>query len=259
MEVADRVVVMNQGSIEQQGSPDEVYDAPASPFVLQFLGDVKPFHGRVGHTTMGDASNVSYPTAHQNLVNWHDAAGGQCRPAAVESALIALWRSGGATTNTRLRMKRAAIQSSAGSSLAACLALCLQRPDCGADRYRAHAGLTRQHATLACRHAGAAGAGARACGRGRHAGDEERRHCGRWGWGGGARRGRVWALSGRTVYAGFIDLASTLGVPAALKPAAPARPGFGLCCGTASAGGASPGDAPARGSRVGRTQRGGAR
>ena len=38
---------------------------------------------------------------------------------------------------------------------------------------------------------------------------------------------RVWALPGRTVYAGFIDLASPLGVPAALKPAAPMRPGFG--------------------------------
>ena len=49
MEVADRIVVMNQGRIEQQGSPDEVYDHPASPFVLQFLGDVNLFHGRFGH------------------------------------------------------------------------------------------------------------------------------------------------------------------------------------------------------------------
>ncbi|CAD5367170.1 Amidohydrolase [Rubrivivax sp. A210] len=38
---------------------------------------------------------------------------------------------------------------------------------------------------------------------------------------------RVWALAGRTVYAGFIDLASPLGLPAALRPAASARPGFG--------------------------------
>ncbi|MEP6874759.1 MAG: sulfate ABC transporter ATP-binding protein, partial [Burkholderiales bacterium] len=38
MEVADRVVVMNQGRIEQDGPPDEVYDHPATPFVLQFLG-----------------------------------------------------------------------------------------------------------------------------------------------------------------------------------------------------------------------------
>ena len=43
MEVADRVVVMNQGRIEQDGTPDEVYDHPASPFVLQFLGDVNLF------------------------------------------------------------------------------------------------------------------------------------------------------------------------------------------------------------------------
>ncbi len=49
MEVADRIVVMNHGAIEQQGSPDEVYDHPASPFVLQFLGDVNLFHGRFGH------------------------------------------------------------------------------------------------------------------------------------------------------------------------------------------------------------------
>ena len=65
MEVADRVVVMNQGRIEQQGSPDEVYDAPASPFVLQFLGDVNLFHGRIGHTATGDASDVSYVRPHE--------------------------------------------------------------------------------------------------------------------------------------------------------------------------------------------------
>jgi sulfate transport system ATP-binding protein len=40
MEVSDRVVVLNRGRIEQQGTPDEVYDRPATPFVLQFLGDV---------------------------------------------------------------------------------------------------------------------------------------------------------------------------------------------------------------------------
>ncbi len=49
MEVADRIVVMNQGRIEQVGTPDAVYDHPATPFVLQFLGDVNLFHGRLGH------------------------------------------------------------------------------------------------------------------------------------------------------------------------------------------------------------------
>jgi sulfate transport system ATP-binding protein len=41
MEVADRIVVMNQGRIEQEGRPQELYDRPASPFVLQFLGDAQ--------------------------------------------------------------------------------------------------------------------------------------------------------------------------------------------------------------------------
>jgi sulfate transport system ATP-binding protein len=46
-EVADRVVLMNRGRIEQVGTPHEVFDQPATPFVLQFLGQVNVFHGRV--------------------------------------------------------------------------------------------------------------------------------------------------------------------------------------------------------------------
>jgi sulfate transport system ATP-binding protein len=46
MEVADRIVVMNQGRIEQIGTPEEVYQNPATPFVYEFLGDVNLFHGR---------------------------------------------------------------------------------------------------------------------------------------------------------------------------------------------------------------------
>jgi sulfate transport system ATP-binding protein len=65
MEVADRVVVLNQGRIEQVGTPDEVYDHPASPFVLQFLGDVNLFHGRVGHTAQGSPDDVSYVRPHE--------------------------------------------------------------------------------------------------------------------------------------------------------------------------------------------------
>ena len=50
MEVADRIVLMNQGRIGQVGTPDAVYDHPATPFVLQYLGDVNLFRGRTGHT-----------------------------------------------------------------------------------------------------------------------------------------------------------------------------------------------------------------
>ena len=40
MEVADRIVVMNEGRVEQIGSPAEIYDHPASPFVMSFVGAV---------------------------------------------------------------------------------------------------------------------------------------------------------------------------------------------------------------------------
>ncbi len=46
LEVADRIVVMNEGKIEQVGTPDDVFHHPASEFVMQFLGDVNVFHGR---------------------------------------------------------------------------------------------------------------------------------------------------------------------------------------------------------------------
>ncbi len=46
LEVSDRVVLMNAGKVEQIGSPQEVWDHPASPFVYGFLGDVNLFHGR---------------------------------------------------------------------------------------------------------------------------------------------------------------------------------------------------------------------
>ena len=43
LEVADRVVVVNNGKIEQVGAPDEIYDHPATPFVYQFIGHVNTF------------------------------------------------------------------------------------------------------------------------------------------------------------------------------------------------------------------------
>ncbi len=54
--MADRVVVINKGHIEQVGSPQEVWDQPASPFVYGFLGDVNLFHGRAdnGSVQLGD-------------------------------------------------------------------------------------------------------------------------------------------------------------------------------------------------------------
>ncbi len=49
MEVADRIVVMNKGVIEQVGAPGEVYDNPASDFVYHFLGDANRLHVGENH------------------------------------------------------------------------------------------------------------------------------------------------------------------------------------------------------------------
>ncbi len=56
LELADRIVVMNEGRIEQIGTPDEVYHHPASPFVYGFLGNVNLFHCRLenGKVQWGD-------------------------------------------------------------------------------------------------------------------------------------------------------------------------------------------------------------
>ncbi|WP_010115826.1 sulfate/molybdate ABC transporter ATP-binding protein [Acinetobacter sp. P8-3-8] len=45
LEVADQIVVMNKGDIEQIGSPREVYEKPATPFVFDFLGQANRFEG----------------------------------------------------------------------------------------------------------------------------------------------------------------------------------------------------------------------
>ena len=60
LEVADRIVVMNKGRVEQIGTPQEVYHKPANVFVLNFLGNVNLFQGRVidGKLYLGNAPNV---------------------------------------------------------------------------------------------------------------------------------------------------------------------------------------------------------
>jgi sulfate transport system ATP-binding protein len=105
MEVADRIVVMNQGRIEQQGTPDQVYDHPATPFVLQFLGDVNLFHGRdhapgavaASSTQAADAESVSYVRPHEIQVLAHPEAG---------SLPVTLAHTLTVGPNTRLEFKR---------------------------------------------------------------------------------------------------------------------------------------------------------
>jgi len=59
LEVSDRVVVMNEGRIEQVGSPEEVYHKPASAFVYDFLGKVNLFRGRIEGERPGVGASAS--------------------------------------------------------------------------------------------------------------------------------------------------------------------------------------------------------
>jgi sulfate transport system ATP-binding protein len=68
LELADRVVVMNQGAIEQVGSVDQVYERPASPFVFDFLGGTNVIaatvHGRavrIGEAEIAALRDSLYP------------------------------------------------------------------------------------------------------------------------------------------------------------------------------------------------------
>ena len=63
-EVADQVVVMNHGRVEQQGAPIEVFEHPANSFVMDFLGNVNKLPVRVegGKALFGEKGQVELPT-----------------------------------------------------------------------------------------------------------------------------------------------------------------------------------------------------
>jgi sulfate transport system ATP-binding protein len=66
LEVADRIVVMNEGRIEQMGTPDEVYHHPVNSFVYNFLGNVNLFHCRLDN---GKAYIADTPLEIKNAVH----------------------------------------------------------------------------------------------------------------------------------------------------------------------------------------------
>ena len=89
LEVAGRVAILRDGKIEQVGTPREVYDHPATPFVYDFLGDVNSFKGRVSNGNMhigeskiaapetfgeGDASATAFVRSHDIRVTREPAS-----------------------------------------------------------------------------------------------------------------------------------------------------------------------------------------
>ena len=91
MEVSDRVVVMHAGKVEQQGTPNEVYDRPATPFVLRFLGDVNEFSPTNSTLPAQGGAQVDYVRPHDiDIVSQAQAsaAGSSAlRPATLEQIL----------------------------------------------------------------------------------------------------------------------------------------------------------------------------
>jgi sulfate transport system ATP-binding protein len=95
LEVSDRIAVMNKGKIEQIGTPEEVYDKPANPFVYNFLGNVNLFHARTEADALGEVldeaaagaaparSKVAYVRPHDVEIS-RDGAGAGKIPARVD-------------------------------------------------------------------------------------------------------------------------------------------------------------------------------
>jgi sulfate transport system ATP-binding protein len=81
LEVSDRVAIMNQGRIEQVGTPTEVYDNPANAFVYKFLGDVNLFHERV------DSARAAYVRPSELEIARHLGAGNLSANGAVAASI----------------------------------------------------------------------------------------------------------------------------------------------------------------------------
>jgi sulfate/thiosulfate transport system ATP-binding protein len=83
LEIADDVVIMNQGRVEQVGTPQQVYDKPATPFVYQFLGNVNVLRApalagairRDGRAVQGVPEGQIYVRPHDIELTPHDAGG----------------------------------------------------------------------------------------------------------------------------------------------------------------------------------------
>ncbi|WHH57502.1 sulfate/molybdate ABC transporter ATP-binding protein [Petroclostridium sp. X23] len=69
LDVADRIVILNDGRIEQVGTSEEVYDNPVNPFVYNFLGNVNLFHGRIQSGKIHIGSIQMDVPEHRNIMD----------------------------------------------------------------------------------------------------------------------------------------------------------------------------------------------
>lgn len=73
MAMADRIAVMNEGNIEQLDVPDKLYDAPATPFVAEFIGDMSVLSGTLEGDEVALGGGGRVPIG-RRLANAHNGA-----------------------------------------------------------------------------------------------------------------------------------------------------------------------------------------
>jgi sulfate/thiosulfate transport system ATP-binding protein len=114
LEIADQVVLMNQGRIEQIGKPDEVYSSPASAFAYEFLGDVNRIEGRLlngeFHTgnavlaagtygSYSDSNAVAYVRPHEFEIGPDDGTAGSINATLIRKRIV------GSTVHAEVRRR----------------------------------------------------------------------------------------------------------------------------------------------------------
>ncbi|WP_281773313.1 sulfate/molybdate ABC transporter ATP-binding protein [Haemophilus parahaemolyticus] len=82
LDMSDRIVVMNKGQVEQIDEPNQIYHAPQTPFVTQFVGDVNVFHGHIdqGNLVVGEFAHNLQPHANATQAVENQAATAYIRP-----------------------------------------------------------------------------------------------------------------------------------------------------------------------------------
>ncbi len=79
LDVADRIVVINQGRIEQVGPPDELYDHPTSEFVMSFLGPVTMLNGHLVRPHDLEIETHPFDNAHRGRIERFNRVGFEVR------------------------------------------------------------------------------------------------------------------------------------------------------------------------------------
>ncbi len=72
--MSNRIAVFNAGVVEQVGTPDEIYEAPATPFVAGFVGTSNILEGELARTVIGDSRRHTVRPEKIRMLDPHDHA-----------------------------------------------------------------------------------------------------------------------------------------------------------------------------------------